>query len=156
SVLNMPDYVHVLSDKVINGNPANVLYQGKVLGNLAAGSSSLQLTELVKKWFLGADHPNVTANYQLASGTLFADGGPVATDVDQGAVGDCYYLASLSETALQKPDLIRQMFIDNGDNTWTVRFFNKGVADYVTVDKYFPCTGSDGTGYFIYDNHDYK
>src|SRR5439155_9717473 len=44
------------------------------------------------------------------------------------------------------------MFIDNGDNTWTVRFFNGSTPDYVTVDKYYPASG----GYFIFDNSAYK
>lgn len=34
------------------------------------------------------------------------------------------------------------MFIDNGDGTFTVRFFNNGVADYVTVDRYLPTTSN--------------
>jgi hypothetical protein len=158
-VLNMPDYVRNLADKVINGNQANGTYQGQFLGNLQVYSSTVQLAELVNKWFLGADHPDFTANYQRASGTLFGNGIDGPLDVDQGAVGDCYFIASLGEVAYQKPDAIRQMFIDNGDNTWTVRFFNNGVADYVTVDKYFPATYNgdfSSNGYFIFDNHDHK
>ena len=33
------------------------------------------------------------------------------------------------------------MFIANGDNTWTVRFYANGVADYVTVDNQVPFYG---------------
>jgi hypothetical protein len=154
----LPDYVRVLSNKVINGNPANAQYQGQPLGNLFVGSSAVQLTDLVNKWFLGVDRPAAVDGsgnpytYQLASGTLFGDGINATLDVDQGAVGDCYFIAALGEVAYRTPDAIRQMFIDNGDNTWTVRFFNGSTADYVTVDKYFP---ADGSGYFVYDNHDH-
>ena len=46
------------------------------------------------------------------------------------------------------------MFVDNGDGTFTVRFYNKGVADYVTVDRYLP---TNNIGNFVYansgDNH---
>ena len=36
------------------------------------------------------------------------------------------------------------MFIDNGDGTWTVRFYDpNGAADYVTVNRMLP-TASDG------------
>src|SRR5262249_14471396 len=66
---------------------------------------------------------------------------------------DCYFIASLGEIAYKKPDLIQQMFTDNGDGTYTVRFFNNGVADYVTVDKYF---AADGNGNFVYDNKRFK
>jgi len=40
------------------------------------------------------------------------------------------------------------MFTDNGDGTFTVRFFKAGVADYVTVDKMLPAR----SGGFIYAN----
>ena len=30
------------------------------------------------------------------------------------------------------------MFTDNGDGTYTVRFYNGGKPDYVTVDSYLP------------------
>jgi hypothetical protein len=41
------------------------------------------------------------------------------------------------------------MFIDNHDGTYTVRFFNGGKADYVTVDRYLPV---DASGNFVYAN----
>jgi hypothetical protein len=39
------------------------------------------------------------------------------------------------------------MITDNGDDTFTVRFFNNGVADYVTVDRFLP-TWSNGTAVY--------
>jgi hypothetical protein len=107
------------------------------------------LARLADKWFVGGDWPDFGKyTYQLASGTLFGTGINGPADVDQGAVGDCYYIAALGEVAFQTPNVIKDMFIDNGDNTWTVRFFNNGNPDYVTVDKYFPASG----GRFIFDN----
>jgi hypothetical protein len=44
--------------------------------------------------------------------------------------------------------VIRNMFIDNGDGTWTVRFFNGTTSDYVTVDRYLPAYN----GQFVYAN----
>src|SRR5262249_599019 len=38
---------------------------------------------------------------------------------------------------------ITSMFIDNGDNTYTVRFYNNGLADYVTVDRWLPQSGGN-------------
>ena len=62
-------------------------------------------------------------------------------DIDQGNCGDCYFLANLAAAVLQSPTTIENMFIDNGDDTFTVRLFNNGVADYVTVDRFLPTNG---------------
>jgi hypothetical protein len=152
SYLGMADYVHVLSDKVINGNVANTT---SGIGNLYAGSSDTQMENLIGKWFLGNDRPVATSpdgtttyTYQYASGTLFQNGIDY-NDIAQQYVGNCYYMAALAGAAFRSPSTIQSMFIDNGDDTYTVRFYKNGVADYVTVDRYLPTT-SWGTA--IYAN----
>ncbi|MFM7370218.1 MAG: C2 family cysteine protease, partial [Sphaerospermopsis kisseleviana] len=85
-------------------------------------------------------------SYRSVSGSLFQNG-IGADDIDQNALGDCYYLATLSSIAQEQPSYIQNMFIDNGDNTFTVRFFNNGVADYVTVDRFLPTNSS---GFAVY------
>lgn len=137
-------YVQVLSNKIVNGDPANAHYQGTALGNLAAGASGAKLEKLVSKWFLGTDHPTGKSdwgttynNYVQASGQLFAHA-PAYSDIVQGGLGDCYLLSSLAETALKNPNAITSMFIVNGDGTYTVRFYNNGKADFVTVDGKLP------------------
>jgi hypothetical protein len=130
-------YVLDLFDKVTNGDLANQNYQGAALGNLFAGSSNTQMENLIGKWFLGSDHPLSKYAYQYYSQPLYANG-ISPDDVSQGQVGDCYFLATLASIANEQPQYIQNMFIDNGDNTFTVRFFNKGVADYVTVDRFLP------------------
>src|SRR5262245_48018977 len=66
---------------------------------------------------------------------------------------DCYFLSALAETALKDSVSIHQMFIDNGDGSFTVRFFKpvngQMVADYVTVDRYLPVNAN---GQFVYAN----
>jgi hypothetical protein len=131
------DYVVDLFDKVMNGDLANQTYQGAALGNLFAGSSSTQMENLVGKWFLGNDRPFSSYGYQYFSQPLYANG-INADDIKQGQVGDCYFLATLSAIANEQPQYIQDMFIDNGDNTFTVRFFKNGVAEYVTVDRFLP------------------
>jgi Calpain family cysteine protease/Bacterial pre-peptidase C-terminal domain len=145
--LAMPDSVRVLSRKIVYSDPAN---PRSGIGNLFAGSSSTQMENLIGKWFLGTDRPTAAAGttYRYASGSLF-QGGASYADVDQGAVGDCYFLASLGAVALKTPSNIYNMFTDNGDGTFTVRFFNNGVADYVTVDRYLP---TNSWGGFVYAN----
>jgi hypothetical protein len=145
------DFIKVLSTDVVVGNYANAHYQGSTLGNLFSGSSGSQLDKLVHKWFLGSDHPTAMSGttYQKAAGSLFPHD-PTYTDVHQGALGDCYYLASLGETALVSPATIKSMFITNGDGTYTVRFNHSGVWEYVTVDSMLPATSS---GREIYANY---
>ena len=146
SRFNLPDYVRGLANKLVNGDSANQNYQGKTLGNLTAGSSADQMEKLIDKWFLGSDRPISSYNYQYAQGSLFQNGISYQ-DVAQGEVGDCYFVAALAETAFRSKSTIQSMFTDNGDNTYTVRFYNQGVADYVTVDRYLPANNS---GDFVY------
>ncbi len=150
STLGINDATHVLANKVVNGDPADRHYQGQTLADLTAGSAAWLLQDLVGKWFLGTDHPVVAAgtHYAAAAGSLFGNG-PSYADVKQGQVGDCYFLAGLSEIAYRDPASIRNMFIDNGDGTYTVRFYHNGTADYVTVDRQLAATAG---GAFEYAN----
>lgn len=136
----MPGYVKNLTHKVINSDPAN---PRSGIGNLFAGSSATQMEQLIGKWFLGNDRPTAASGmtYRYVSGSLF-QGGIGYLDVDQNASADCYFLSSLGAAAFRSPSTISNMFIDNGDGTYTVRFFNNGVADYVTVDRYMPTSAS--------------
>ena len=148
--MNIPGYVQVLASDVINGNTANAHYQGATLGNLAVGSKAAQLDDLIDKWFLGTDVP-LTGGYSYAtvSGSLFTSSGPSHNDEDQGMLGDCYLISSLGAIADALPAAIRNMIIDNGVDaktgvhSWTVRFYDNGVADYVTVDNALPASGGE-------------
>jgi hypothetical protein len=52
---------------------------------------------------------------------LFVDG-PQASDIKQGATGDCYFLSSLASLANTHPDLVKQAITENKDGTYTVTF----------------------------------
>ena len=56
-------------------------------------------------------------------------------------------MASLAEAALRSPATITNMFVVNGDGTYTVKFFNYGQAEYVTVDAYLPTNRSGNAIY---------
>jgi hypothetical protein len=146
-IFSMPDSVRVLTGDVIDGDPANATYQGAALGNLQAGAAAAQLQKLAYKWFMGLDHPTSAGTYRQVSGSLFVNG-PSIADVKQGNLSDCYFLAALGALALDKPSAITSMFTDNRDGTFTVRFYNAGVAKYVTVDRMLP---TDASGNLIYD-----
>ncbi len=131
----MPEAVSNLANKVINSDVAN---SRSGIGNLFAGSSTAQLESLVGKWFMGSDRPDAAGIYRYAQGSLFQSGATLS-DVAQGGVGDCYFIASLGAAAQDKPWVINSMFTDNNDGTFTVRFFKPdGSRDYVTVDRYLP------------------
>jgi len=162
STLGMPADVAGLAGKVVGYNQANAKFHGKALvsgGQLAAGQSSAALTDLVDKWFLGEDLPKAvdywgtTYKYATAHGSLFGSGGPSNLNVVQGEAGDCYFMAALAETADRDPQAIRSMFIDNGDGTFSVRFFHEvgdtQEADYVTVNRSLPV---DRWGRFVFAN----
>ena len=137
----VPDYVRHLASDVVNGNRANATFLGQALGNLVAGSSETHLNKLIDKWFRGADHPVTNYTYKSFAGSLFVNG-PAYDDSDQGYLGDCYFIAAMDAIADSSPVSIQNMFVDNGDNTWTVRFYVSGVADYVSVDRFLPTNSS--------------
>ncbi|MGB6295989.1 MAG: C2 family cysteine protease [Rivularia sp. (in: cyanobacteria)] len=142
SELGIQDYVTVLSSKVVYGDTANKS------GNLQAGSSAEQLDKLINKWFLGSERAQTSYTYRYAQGSLFQNG-ISHEDIRQGYINNCFFLAGLGATLVKSPEIIENMFIDNGDGTFTVRFYNNGVADYVTVDRYLP---TNDLGNFVYAN----
>jgi hypothetical protein len=139
-------YVERLAEYVVLGTVANTSYAGAGLGNLVAGSTTAHMTNLVNKWFLGLDRPNASGTYRQFAGQLFVNGAAY-TDVNQGQVGNCYFMASLAEAALRNPSVLNNLFVVNGDGTYTVKFFNYGQAEYVTVDTFLPTNGSGNAIY---------
>jgi hypothetical protein len=137
--LEMPDDVSCLTNEVIGNSWADSHFGGHPLHPLKNGVSSDQLSLRVNKWFLGEDLPKADphTNYQSVGDKLFLDG-PSYVDVRQGAAGDCYLLSSLAELAVKAPNAIENMFLDNGDGTFGVRFYKNGVAKYVTVNDLLP------------------
>ena len=73
---------------------------------------------------------------------------PSPYDVSQGCIGNCYFVATLSEIAAKHPEKIKEMIRDNRDGTATVRFYHyknsRMEPFYVTVDKYFTDGQAEG------------
>lgn len=152
TTLNIVNYALVLAKDVVFGSTANTYYLGTKLGNLAVGSSASTLDKLIGKWFYGTDLP-ATGGYSYdtnTAGTLYGTGTPSHTDEKQGALGTCYLLSSLGSIADSSAAAIKNMLIDNGDGTWTVRFYYNGTADYVTVNSQLP-VGAGNT--LIFDGY---
>ncbi len=56
----------------------------------------------------------------FSSDPLFASGGPTMADINQGYLGDCYLLSTLSSVAKTDPALIRKDIVQDGTNLYTV------------------------------------
>ena len=152
--ISVSAYVQQITDDVIFGNSANATWNGgaaaaTTLGNLAATSTQSQADELIGELFLGANLPslnlaqvdqeNLGPTYQNSTLPLYGpSGAPTIQDVNQGYLGDCYFVASLGEIALQDPSAIKNMISSNGNGTYSVRFFVNGQPDYVTVNSELP------------------
>jgi hypothetical protein len=154
-------YLTSITNALVNGNAANATWTGGAassssLGNLAVGSSATQLSELNDKWFLGTDlpsstvsmsgYPSFSVSYSADSAALFGANGPSMNDINQGYLGDCYFLSSIAEVAKQDPGVISSMFTSNGNGTYGVRFYVDGTAEYVTVNSSL----ADGGNIFNY------
>jgi Calpain family cysteine protease len=156
--ISVSAYVQQIADDVIDGNSANATWNGgastaTALGDLTANSSQTQADELIDEWFLGANLPslslaavgqaNLNPTYKNSTLPLYGPtGAPTYQDVNQGYLGDCYFLSSLGETALQDPSAIESMITSNGNGTYGVRFMVDGQPDYVTVNSELPVMGA--------------
>lgn len=83
------------------------------------------------------------ATYTDVKGSPFiqgkGDAGPVAAnDVNQGQLGDCYFVAALAAIAHTRPDIIQKKITNNNDGTYTVHFHEGGD---VMVDGKFATKG---------------
>ncbi len=152
-------YVQEMTDNVVDGAAANAEWNGGsstavALGDLSSTSTQTQADELIGEWFLGTDLPsadvssigesNLDPTYQKTTNPLYgASGAPSYLDVNQGYLGDCYFMSSLAEVALQDPARIESMIRSNGNGTWRVRFDVDGRADFVTVNDELPTMSSD-------------
>jgi hypothetical protein len=88
-------------------------------------------------------------DYQSVDGALFVDGASIS-DVRQGMTGTCFLLSALAGMAKAKPDSIKDLIHDNGDGTYTVRFFDKKDPPrqvVITVDNDLPVQRDGSTRY---------
>jgi hypothetical protein len=147
--LGTNSYLHKITSNVVNGDLSNAWWTGGAtsrvaLGNLAVGSSADQLGKLVGKWFLGTDLPTWSGSsaYTVIDAPLFSASGPLASEVSQGSIGDCYLLAAMIGVADDYASVLETMFTDNGNGTWGVRFYAPNDEPlYVTVSNVLPASG---------------
>jgi hypothetical protein len=162
------DYLSYVFGSMIEGSDANEFYTGGksqpiYLGDLYAGDKVSKLQLLENKWLLGLDLPipkvegdtakpgstSATAVYKNFEGSLFIDG-VKPTEVNQGGLGDCYFVSSLLLLARGAPEFLADAVVDNGlingKQTWGIRFFDEGGTPiWVTVDKQLPVISSSNS-----------
>ncbi len=93
----------------------------------------------------GAALPNPTdsGNTTRVNKSLFGSG-PSATDINQGAIGDCYFLASIAAFAAVNPAVMQEAAVDLGDGTYIVEFKRNGVNVHTRVSNAMPTGGFGG------------
>ena len=154
----LSNYIATILDNIANGDPANQFYTGRdqnnngrtsrvEIGNLYPDSSTDRLDKLISKWFLGSDSPADSSLYIRLDLPLYFNGAGT-DDVNQGNVGDCYFISAISAIADTVVGSIDgtvasvntgDMVVDNNDGTYGVRFYdNSGAERWVTVDKFVP------------------
>jgi hypothetical protein len=100
---------------------------------------------------LGEDLPDPDGGgmYQnfAAGRSLFSATTPLADDINQTALGDCYFMATVASMARTNPDFIRRSVVDLGDGTFAVRFFRNNQPVFVRVDADLPTDGMNNLVY---------
>jgi hypothetical protein len=153
-------YVYDITNKLVNGDTANSSFVGGTAtklptANLKANYTSAQVMDLlVQKWFYGNDMPyagscNSGASYAVNSTSLYgASGQASVNDVNEYRGGDCYLMAALGSMAAVDPSSVNSMIVDNGNQTYGVRFYVNGKETWVTVNSALP---TDTTGKLVFN-----
>ena len=118
-----------LSSYIVSGNTANAKYQGQTLGNLAAGSTTAQMEKLINKWFLGLDRPTAGGTYRQIAGTAVRRRRHLHRHQARLPRRLLLHGVARPKRRSRTPSAITNMFVVNGDGTYTVKFFNNGQAE---------------------------
>ena len=160
----LSDFKLIVNNSTLFNTPDSVRYlTNRVTQDASPDLDADQFQSIVGRWFRGTEPPTPIFNqdartdtgepakefrlqYAVLQGPLFADiGQPRIGDINQGQLGNCAFLAALGATFGPQSDnagnqtsaIINNAITDNGDNTYTVRFYDEKTlqAEYVTVDR---------------------
>jgi hypothetical protein len=100
-----------------------------------------------------ADPTDSGTTKNFANDPLFSNLGAGITDVKQGAVGDCYFLAGLMAASKDMWMPIGESVVNLGDGTYGVQFWRNGLPSVVRVDADLPV---DSSGQLVYAKLGYQ
>lgn len=84
---------------------------------------------------------------QRAGKEIFGEGAPRLEDVNQGPIGDCYFLAPLGALVFRDPEHVKSMIATNDDGTISVAFGNgKTVKIAAPTDAQLGVSSGSGPG----------
>jgi hypothetical protein len=94
-------------------------------------------TRLMATGPLRGPHDGRGVEWAPRSGTLFVEG-PSPDDVNQGELGNCFFVASLSALAAAQPERVERALHARDDGLYDVTLFSRGRPVTVTVDAVLP------------------
>jgi hypothetical protein len=98
-------------------------------------------------------HATSIAFHPIDGGQLYVDGVNF-DDVAQGYIGDCYLEGAMSAVAKSNPKAIQDAIKDNGDGTYTVRFFDRQGGAMtpvnITIDADLPSASKGSQVYYAH------
>jgi uncharacterized protein YukE len=90
---------------------------------------------------------NLTYQPVPAGSTLFGNSIDPNSQVNQGGLGDCYFLSSLAAVAVSDPAFIQSHITQNANGTYTVTLYQNGKPVEVTVLPDLPVNSDGGDAY---------
>lgn len=88
-----------------------------------------------------SNYPEI--RFAPASGPLIVDGVDVQSDLNQGYLGDCWFLAALGSVTSTHPDFVAEHVTENANGTFTVKLYrDDGTPVEVTVTSDLPTIGT--------------
>jgi hypothetical protein len=125
---------------------------GDIVKNVSAGEKGLSAVHMVSSAQAALlPDPSIDmggVTYQnFNQYPLFSTAGPIANDVVQGDLGDCYYVATLAAIAKTDPNQIRQDVVQLSDGSYLMRFMSAGQPVYEHVDPDLPASAGGGLVY---------
>ncbi|CAE7460886.1 CAPN2 [Symbiodinium natans] len=133
----LQDDKEVFQDKVF-GPTDDSLFGGSAveLGDKAAGKRPFKVDHWARIWDMAKEGCN---------GPLIKDGA-CAHDIQQGNLGDCYFLSAVA--AVSQSDVLVARLLPgsqtiNQEGIYAVRFWQDGAWRIVVVDDQLPCRGKD-------------
>ncbi|MBB4930064.1 hypothetical protein F4561_000884 [Lipingzhangella halophila] len=89
---------------------------------------------------------------EVEGGQLYGDDGEISSDdLDQGSLGNCWWLAGTGAIADQNPEMIKDMIQENSNGTYTVTF---GDGESVTVTPDIVVDADSGGAVFSDPGHE--